>query len=290
MDLTTATPVEIDTALAELYVAISRLETTQAAAQRTIDFIDEIKPGSYESHLREYSPARRAMLSEQVDQLGAQVLRILIDDVAPLEQEFSRRGGWTRYYLVDNTNGHVHKDTRCSTCFPTTVYSWLIEQSGMSAEDLVELAGMQACTVCFPWAPVDVLRRKSLLESPERKAARLEREAAKAARNAKKAAKAITTPEGNPLKVFKGHYPERQVVRNGRVVKVHPAHDAYDTIETLFAARGWLTDYYYWTEDGPHSSYRPDSLQDVAQAVAAKEGKDVDTVIAEAKARAKKRK
>lgn len=284
---TTASPVEIDTELYKHYVAISRLETTQAAAQRTIDFIDEIKPGSYESHLREYSSARRAKLAEQVDQLGAQVLRILIDDISPLEQEFHRRGGWTRYYLVDNTNGHVHKDTRCSSCFPTTVYSWLIEESGMTAEDLVYLAGVQACTVCFPWAPVDVLKRKSQLESPERKAARLEREAKKAERDAKKAAKGITTPEGNPLRVFTQHYPERQVVRNGVVVKVHPAHDGYDTLETLYSAKSWLTDQFEaWR--GNSGTHR--DLDRVALAIAHKLGTSVEVEIEAAKVRAKKRK
>jgi hypothetical protein len=289
MDLTTATPVEIDTLIADHYGKLAGIDALQARAQRTIDFIDEIEPGSYNSNVPDYSPQRRAAMAAEVDKLGAEVLRIWAEDIAPLTQEFRRRGGWTRYYLVDNASGHVHKDKHCSSCFLTTKYAWLIEQSGLSAEELVELAGMQACTVCFPWAPVDVLRRKSQLESPERKAARLEREAKKAAAAAKKAAKAITTPEGNPLKVFTGHYPEREVVRNGRVVKVHPAHDAYDTLETLHSARGWLADYYYYNKGGAHPRYRPETLQDVARAVAAKEGKDVETVLAEAKLRASKR-
>lgn len=287
MDLATATPVEIDTELYKHYSRISRLELVQAEAQRTIDFIDAIEPGSYNSMVSSYSPARRAKLAEQVDKIGAEVLVILTDDVSPLEQEFHRRGGWTRYYLVDNSNGHVHKDTRCSTCFPSTVYSWLIEQSGMTAEDLVELAGVQACTVCFPWAPVDVLKRKSQLESPERKAARLEREAKKAEREAKKAAKAITTPEGNPLRVYTQHYPERQVVRNGVVVKVHPAHDGYDTLETLAAAKSWLADQYEaWR--GNNGTHR--NLDLVARSIAHKLGTTPEVEIEAAKKRAKNRK
>lgn len=287
MDLATATPVEIDTELYKHYVRISRLEQVQAEAQRTIDFIDAIEPGSYNSMVPAYSPARRAKLAAQVDQIGAEVLVILTTDVSPLEQEFHRRGGWTRYYLVDNTNGHVHPNTRCSSCFPTTVYAWMIEESGMSAEDLVEKAGEQACTFCFPWAPVDTLRRKSKLESPERKAARLEREAKKAEREAKKAAKAIATPEGNPLRVFTMHYPERQVVRNGVVVKVHPAHDGSDTLETLAAAKSWLTDQYEaWR--GNNGTHR--NLDLVARSIAHKLGTTPEAEIEAAKKRAKNRK
>jgi hypothetical protein len=288
MDLTTATPVEIDTQLAAAYGKIAELTSQQHRLTATVSRIDEVEPGSYQSMLPAYSPKNRAKLVGEIAELQDRVQKILQAEVYPREaQHHDRR--WTRYYLVDNTNGHVHKDTRCATCFPTTVYAWLTEQSGMSAEDLVEMAGEKACTVCFPWAPVDTLKRKTHLEAPERKAARLEREAKKAEREAKKAAKAITTPEGAPLKVFKGHYPERQVMRGGVVVKVHPAHDAYDTLETLHAARGWLTDYYYWNKGGAHPSYRPESRDRVAKAVAHKEGKSVETVLAEAKKRADRR-
>lgn len=287
MDLTTASPAEIDTELYKHYSKIAGLETLQQRAQRTIDFIDEIEPGSYNSKVPEYSQARRAKLAAEVDALGAQVLQILNRDVSPLEQEFHNRGGWTRYYLVDNTNGHVHKNTRCTTCFPTTSYSWLIEQSGMTAEDLVELAGIQACTVCFPWAPVDVLKRKSQLESPERKEARLIREAAKAEREAKKAAKGITTPEGNELRVFTRHYPESQVVRNGRVVKTHPAHDGSEHLKTLAAAKSWLADQYEeWR--GNNGTHRDIDL--VARSIAHKLGTSPEVEIEAAKKRAKNRK
>jgi hypothetical protein len=288
MDLTTATPVEIDTELATAYGKIADLTSQQHRLTATVVRIDEVEPGSYRSMLPDYSPASRAKLVAEIEALQERVQDTLQSEVYPREAQYNDRR-WTRYYLVDNTNGHVHKDTHCATCFPTTQYAWLVEQSGLSAEELVELAGEKACTVCFPWAPVDTLKQKTRLEAPERKAARLEREAKKAEREAKKAAKAITNPDGTPLKVFTGHYPERQVVRNGVVVKVHPAHDAYDKLETLHAARGWLTDYYYWNKGGAHPSYRKESLDDVAKAVAHKEGKDTETVLAEAKKRASRR-
>uniref|UniRef100_A0AAU3IA12 Uncharacterized protein n=1 Tax=Streptomyces sp. NBC_01393 TaxID=2903851 RepID=A0AAU3IA12_9ACTN len=199
MNITTATPVEIDTALYALYAKAADILAKQHGAERLIRVIDATEAGSYASYLPERSPQRRAELVAEAEALATEYVRIYADEVLPLDDEYLRRGRWTRYFLVDNTNGHVHKDQACDTCFPTTQYSWLIEQSGMSAEGLVELAGEKACTRCFPWAPVDTLKRKTLLESVDKKAARLEREAKKAEREAKKAAKGITTPEGAVL-------------------------------------------------------------------------------------------
>lgn len=99
--------------------------------------------------------------------------------------EYTKAGGWTRYYLVANAGGHVHTSRACSTCRPTTEFAWLTEYSGHTAEELVELAGERACTVCFPDAPVDVTRRESRLRYD------VEARAAKAAeRTAKEDAKA----------------------------------------------------------------------------------------------------
>src|SRR5580700_7036844 len=44
----------------------------------------------------------------------------------PLEAIYQDRR-WNRYFLVTNSNGHVHRGTTCSTCFPTTEYAWLVE-------------------------------------------------------------------------------------------------------------------------------------------------------------------
>jgi hypothetical protein len=32
-----------------------------------------------------------------------------------LEEEFERRGGWTRYWPVSNAGGHVHSSIGCAT-------------------------------------------------------------------------------------------------------------------------------------------------------------------------------
>jgi hypothetical protein len=204
VNLTTATPVEIDTALYAAYVKTADLTAQQQRARQLINVIDDTEPGSRDSRLPSRSPERRAELVGEIEALQERIQEILQGEIYPREAKYHSRR-WTRYYLVDNTNGHVHKDQDCKTCFPDTRYAWLVEHSGMTAEDLVELAGEKACTVCFPWAPADTLKRKSRLEAPERKAARLEREAEQA-RKAKEAAdKNITTPEGEKLYAGKDH-------------------------------------------------------------------------------------
>jgi hypothetical protein len=288
MDITTATPVEIDTKLADLNGKIAALAHKRGLAWVQIGHIDATEPGSYQSMLPQNSAARRQALCDEANDLDAQITKVMDEEIAPLNAEYRRRGTWPRYYLVDNTNGHVHKDTNCTTCFADTRYAWLVEQSGMRARDLVELAGEKACTICFPWAPVDVLKQKTRLEAPERKAAREEREAKKAAAAAKKAAKAIANPDGSPLQVFDWHVPERHVKRHDGSIVVHEAHDRFETLPTLHQARGWLTDAHEGFRNG--GGKRAEDVQRVADAIAAKEGKTRDQVIEEAKKRAAKRK
>jgi hypothetical protein len=288
MDLAEMTPVEIDTELYELYGKLTDLNTKRSRVHALVKMIEETEPGSYESKLPERSPKRHAELISEVAKLQGEADLLQYQEINPREDEWVRRGRWNRYYLVTNTNGHVHKDMDCPTCYFTTQYAWLVEQSGMSAEDLVEMAGEKACTTCFSWAPSDVLKRKTKLEAPEAKKARLEREAKKAAAAAKKAAKAIANPDGTPLAVFDWHVPEKRVVdRAGNVVKVHPAHDRFETIKTLHAARGWLTDHF---EAWRGSDKRAEDVERVAVAIAVKEGKTWADVIEEAKQRAARRK
>lgn len=117
------------------------------------------------------------------------------------QDEFNRRGGWTRFWIVTNATGHIHSSMSCSTCFPTTQYAWLPDLSGMNDAQVVELAGKMACTNCFPDAPVETRNRPSQIEEPERKAAREEREAKAAAKAEKIALKAIANPDGSEIKL-----------------------------------------------------------------------------------------
>lgn len=121
--------------------------------------------------------------------------RQLMDQMAPLRAEYVRRP-WTRYYLVDAHNGHVHSSMSCTSCFPTTAYYWLTSESGKTAEQVVAEAQSQACTVCFPWAPVTDKRGSYRTPTQAEAEQRAAERAAKAA--AKKAAE-ITAPDGGEL-------------------------------------------------------------------------------------------
>lgn len=117
---------------------------------------------------------------------------------------FDDNGGWTRYYLVTNSNGHVHRERHCSTCFPTTRYAWLVELAGADEAEMVATYGSDACTVCFPSAPTlpGWGSSKSQRDKEEAKQAKI------AAREAKKAADAarnnLLTPIVLPGAGWKG--------------------------------------------------------------------------------------
>lgn len=77
--------------------------------------------------------------------------------IASLDRQFAKRGGWSRFYLTQGSNGHIHSNTACSTCNKNgkiTIFGWLPDLSGLSEEDAVAKHGAILCTVCFPSAPV----------------------------------------------------------------------------------------------------------------------------------------
>lgn len=63
--------------------------------------------------------------------------------------------GWSRFFLVTSSTGHVHSSTECHTCRDTTTYGWLPELSGESEADAVTKLGAVLCSVCFASAPVE---------------------------------------------------------------------------------------------------------------------------------------
>lgn len=171
--LSERSPVEIDTEILKLTTEHSRLDALNEGLRRTASRHQEI----YETYGSESS---RKAVEDANAQAAINTVRMhdINDRLHVLQSEWVRRGRWTRYYLVTNSNGHVHWTQDCTTCFIDTQFAWLTQFSGTSHDDLVELAGEKACTVCFPNAPVDVLKRASKLTTPEREA----REAEKAAK------------------------------------------------------------------------------------------------------------
>jgi hypothetical protein len=185
MDLAAMTPVEIDTELSNLWNQEQRhLESMWHYRSRLADqsAFAQRYHAEYERQMEEAKAAAAELRAK----------------AQPFEDEFTRRGGWQRYFLVKNANGHVHRGMNCSTCFPTTLYAWLIELADCDEDAMIEEWGEMACTVCFPSAPAH-----PRFSQPSKRdiAAREAKAAEKAEREAAKAAKAITDIDGSALKV-----------------------------------------------------------------------------------------
>ncbi|NUT90796.1 MAG: hypothetical protein HOY78_02085, partial [Saccharothrix sp.] len=157
MDIATATPAEID-------IEIDRLDREQVSLARQIE-----------------------MLRAKMD-ANARAL-------APLHTEYARRP-WNRVYRVNNTNGHVHAHTACSTTYESTDFVWFPALSGKGATEIVELAGEYTCLVCFGQVRAEILEarkgRPCRIETDDQRTAREQREADAAERAAKATTKAAT--------------------------------------------------------------------------------------------------
>jgi hypothetical protein len=118
--------------------------------------------------------------------------------------EFQRRGGWTRYYRVNASNGHVHTSTACRNTYATTLWQWPTNLSGADGDQVVEFAGSLTCLTCFPGQREDILAdrpvRFDMFETPEQRDERQRREQAAADLLAAKVAKGVT-PDGKPLAI-----------------------------------------------------------------------------------------
>lgn len=281
------TPAEIDGQLAEIMIRRASIEAQIVQHDMKVDALYR-RLDSFPDRVRLNGDYARKIIADAdaaISGLRAQSAQ-LHDQAAPLYVEYDRRGGWTRAYIVKNASGHVHSSTRCQTCFTTTEFAWITDLSGHAESEIVEQAGEKACTVCYPSAPVDVLKRKCRIEDPDRRAARIKREQDKADRAAKKAAKAITTPDGEELTVYDWTIPARTVRRTDGTVVTRPPFEKRETLKTLSAARQWLTDAYCTWRRTP----RDEDVQAVTDAIAAKEGKTTEQVTAEARKRAANRK
>ena len=189
---------EIDKQLNELGFEEAKIVTHIAGFKNLIEQLEQdIAKGAWNTH-----DAKKDLLKVKADKLDQQVKLFQVREAQkPFNAEYMARGGWTRAFLVTNTNGHVHNTTRCGTCFTTTQFAWMTDASGMDEAKIVEMAGDGACTVCYPTAPtLPAFGRKNQFEEPEKAAAREERTVAKAARVAKATATGITNPDGTALR------------------------------------------------------------------------------------------
>jgi len=188
-------------------------------------------------------PSRVGEIQKRIAELREQKAKIQAE-INKLDAIYNQ-DPWTRAFLVINSNGHVHSSMDCNTCFPTTRYNWLIQYSNDDENTIVEDAGQDACTICYPSAPAEVLNRPSRIVTADKVAkaqAKAEREAKKAEKIAKEKANA-PTKSGEFLYFKNGKYTE--VIKTERLAVTK-------WFELQWRIKEKVTTHYY---DGtPHSA------------------------------------
>jgi hypothetical protein len=218
MDLTNATPVEIDTLLAPIWDDQAVIEQALVRTSRVISRLraraDKVLKGEKVDDVRTPADGIRLMQTIEAERQAMGHLREELKELEtkalPFQNEYVRRGGWTRVFLAKSVNGHAHNGTECSTCHngeARTQFAWLIRYSGLPESEIVADAGERACTACYPSAPVDAKGTKMFTpDEEEAQRRREEREAARAKKAQEAADKGITTPEGQPLDIGSNNF------------------------------------------------------------------------------------
>jgi hypothetical protein len=252
-----------DTELARLYSVKFELMATARMYRQTIAsrYIDDLTKAEYEIKLD-------AVLFQIKD---------VATQIAPLDATFEMHK-WNRAFLVQNNNGHVHARMSCSTCLPTTEFAWLVDYAAATETEIVEAAGEEACTVCYPSAPADVLNRPSTIVTADK----IAKAAAKAERDAKKAEKIAKRPtvDGSELIVA-----ELWMVRQNKELKTERA------AELWYSEAGEnLTKEYHTNKWGIEGCAKVrDGMDRVAGALAAKRGVSLEIVLADLNKKVAKR-
>ena len=184
MSVTKEFAVKIDTELSQLHNQRWAICDKIESAKDSLKFYQKHYPTRTEEISK--CEGKLAILKDELFKVGNQILDLdAIYDQDP----------WTRAFLVLASNGHVHSSMDCNTCFPTTRYQWLIQYSNDDEKTIVEDAGKDACTICYPSAPAEVLNRPSRIVTADKVAkaqAKAERDAKREAKLAKQKADAPT--------------------------------------------------------------------------------------------------
>ena len=185
---------------------------------------------------------------------------------------------WNRAFYVPA--GHVHKSRDCSTCYDSTEFTWLPKYSGGSEEEIVNDAGEDACTVCYPSAPAEVLNRPSVIVTADKIAkaeAKAEREIAKAQREAKRIASSPTV-DGAPLIISNGERKTRYDRESGSFIKLETFQR--EELKTERTAKIWYVDQLSNFRNKPDERVEiiRESCELIVSALAEKHGVDPEVV------------
>ena len=149
-NLSEKTPVEIDTEIVRINELIAEQNSIIARGIYIIKTANlRIEQDAYDAA---QIPVRIAKAEADI-RAAKLALMPLRDEVSPLHAEYLKRN-WTRYFVVQNSNGHIHQDMHCSTCFASTQYGWMTQHSGLTAEEMIKIYGEDMCSECYPQAPV----------------------------------------------------------------------------------------------------------------------------------------
>ena len=162
-----------------------------------------------------------------------------------------------------------------SLFLPTTSFWWATEYSGKTEAEIVADAGERACTICYPSAPVGVKGTKFFTPDEVEAAAEAEERKQLRAANAEKKAKSSLLPvHCKPLK-FRGSEVRTVVTAKSELVRALAREFSPLTKDEKIA-------------EWPSIIERLDFIA-VVDALAVKEGKAHEAVIAEVKAKALKK-
>ena len=177
-----ATPVEIDTKLAELYLAESN-------ARRKRDLINDALNKS-EDEYRIYGRYAYCGYSMEDIREANKALKNLVNQILPLEDEYNHRR-WQRYWHVANQNGHIHCSRSCSSCYEDTAYHWRTDLSGLTEAEVVEREAYNACSVCMPIAPAEQRAAREYYNREQREQRATDKQTKKDEKLTKQAQRAI---------------------------------------------------------------------------------------------------
>jgi hypothetical protein len=156
MDIATATPVEIDTALADIY---SRYYKVLDKVEQHDKWVKDYEDGlaKRDAGNLSYSSFTQGGHNDLVIKRAALIREshAILAEAEPYDLEFTLRGRWNRFFLVQNNGGHIHSSMSCSTCRYTTRFGWLPQISGQTEAEAVAAHGAILCTVCYPSAPTE---------------------------------------------------------------------------------------------------------------------------------------
>lgn len=312
--LTRQRKVEIDTRLAEIAYELWRTEHPLASAADSIHRAanDEKVVGEPDAWGRKPQPKWAKTLAECIaiitpaaesatpDQYSreryalaeyAEIVekRNKLSDEMHYLDEIWRDHHWTRFYYVQNQNGHIHKDMYCSTCYATTQYQWLTDLSDQTEAEAVASFGEVLCSVCYPSAPTEWTNG----EPNAKKIARAEAEQRKAERLAKRLEKALL-PDGSETVLTAAATRDKFNYETQSWDSI--AATATERITTLAQAKTWLREVCDARAKGGNMkwvtsdiAWSPENEAWVVEAIAAKTDSTPEAVATEAKQKAEKK-